>query len=112
MNDAVAGKTYIWEKEGSGGDFSIKIKEDGTYSYYTGFLSSYIGFGTWALEDGILTMTESPELYDFVFRFRVSEEGLEYISEGSSGFMYVNVEDGDRFLFSEEAPFPDIDIEP
>ena len=111
-DDGVSGKTYVWEKEGAGGDFSIKIKGDGTYSYYAGFLSSYIGYGTWDLKDGILTMTESPDLYDFVFRFQVKEGELVYIAEGSSGFMYVNVADGDRFILSDEAPFPNVDINP
>lgn len=41
----VAGKVYTYEKDGMGGDFSIYIYEDGTFTYYEGMLSSYIGIG-------------------------------------------------------------------
>ena len=54
----VAGKTFVWEKEGAGGDFTITLNEDGTYEYYVGFLSSYIGSGNWTVEGSELTMTE------------------------------------------------------
>ena len=39
----LAGKTYEYEKEGFGGNFTIQLKEDGTFTYYEGGLSSYIG---------------------------------------------------------------------
>ena len=45
LRDSVAGKTFVWEKEGFGGDFTITLNADGTYQYYEGYLSSYIGFG-------------------------------------------------------------------
>ena len=98
----IADKTYVWEKEGAGGDFTITLNRDGTYLYYAGYLSSYIGQGNWTLEDGVLTMTESSG-YDFVFRFSVENGELCYIAEGSDKFMYVTVEDGDRFLPGEAA---------
>ena len=92
-----AGKTYVWEKEGFGGDFTITLDEDGKYTYYVGYLSSYIGMGKWKVEDGVLTMTENTG-YDLVFRFSVKDGELVYIKEGSSEFMYVTVGDGDRFV--------------
>ena len=99
----IAGKTFVWEKEGSGGDFTITINSDGTYEYYEGYYSSYIGAGNWELDNGILTMTESSG-YDFVFRFSVDNGTLRYIADGSDQFLYVRVEDGDRFLPGEAEP--------
>ena len=96
----VAGKTFVWEKEGFGGDFTIMLGEDGNYQYYVGFLSSYIGMGEWTVEDGILTLNESSG-YDNTFRFYVKDGEIVFIKEGSSEFMYVTVEDGDRFTVME-----------
>ena len=95
-NDKIGGRVYVWEKEGAGGDFTIVLLNDGTYSYYAGPISSYIGMGKWTVEDGILTMNEIS--YGFMFRFSVKNDELVFISEGSNSFSYVNVEDGDRFL--------------
>lgn len=94
-------KQYVWEKQGFGGDFVITLNDNGTYQYYVGFLSSYIGMGTWTNENGIITLTENKEFcgYDNVFKFNITDEGLIFIAEGSSKFMYVEVEDGDKFLF-------------
>ncbi len=93
-------RLYVWEKKGFGGDFGITLNADGTYSYYAGYLSSYIGIGTWSVDRGVLTMTEDKEHcgYDFVFRFRFDGGDLVYLADGSSKFMYVSVQDGDRFL--------------
>ena len=100
----IAGKTFVWEKEGAGGDFTITLNEDGTYQYYAGYLSSYIGQGNWKLEGNVLTMTEDGTGYDFVFRFTAKNGELDYIADGSDPFMYVTVEDGDRFLPCDAGP--------
>ena len=92
----VGGNTYVWEKEGFGGDFTITLNEDGTYEYYVGYLSSYIGSGNWTVEGSELTMTETTG-FDWVYHFTVEDETLVFVSEGSSEFTYVKVEDGDRF---------------
>ena len=92
----VGGNTYVWEKEGFGGDFTITLNEDGTYEYYVGFLSSYIGSGNWTVEGSELTMTETTG-FDWVYLFTVEDDTLVFVSEGSSEFTYVKVEDGDRF---------------
>ena len=96
----VAGKTFVWEKEGFGGDFTITLGEDGNYQYYVGFLSSYIGMGEWTVEDGILTLNENSG-YDNTFRFYVRDGEIVFIEEGSSKFMHVTVEDGDRFILED-----------
>lgn len=99
--EKVGNKTYVWEKDGFGGEFRITLYGDGTYEFYEGFLSSYIGFGTWTLEKGIVTLTEGEGGYDLVFRFAVRSGELVFIREGSSQFIYTKVEEGDRFLPSE-----------
>lgn len=98
----VEGKIYTYEKDGFGGPFTISIYEDGTFSYYVGFLSSYIGFGRWSVEDGVLTLKDSTGL-DYVNRFRIGEDMLTFVAEGSTGTMYLDMEDGDRF-FGELIP--------
>ena len=95
--DAIAGKTFVREGGGCGGDFTVTLHTDGTYEYYEGFLSSYIGRGDWTVEDGTLTMVERGG-YDSVFRFSVANGELRYRAEDSDGFLYVDVADGDRFL--------------
>lgn len=97
MKAELAGKTFVYEKEGFGGEFTITLNEDGTYSFYEGLLSSYMGTGNWTVSDGILTMTETGG-YDFTFRFSVQNGALAYLSEGSSAFPYVTVENGGRFI--------------
>ena len=99
----VGGRTYIWEKEGFGGDFTLTLQKYGSYQYYVGYLSSYIGYGDWSEEDGVITLTERSG-YDYVFRFAVDGDELVYLAEGSDAFMGVNVEDGDRFLSAGRHP--------
>ena len=101
----LSGKTYVWEKEGFGSDFTVTLNEDGTYLYYAGALSSYIGEGRWTLDSGVVTLAEDKELcgYDNVFRFAAGEGELVFISEGSDDFMYVDVQDGDKFVYSPDA---------
>ena len=99
LAESVAGKTFVWEKEGFGGDFTITLDTDGRYEFYEGFLSSYIGSGNWTVEGGVLTMTEDPENgYPLEFRFAVRDGELLFLADGSDEFIYADVEDGDRFL--------------
>lgn len=95
--EEISGKVFVWEKEGFGGDFSIRLNDDGTYTYSEGFLSSYLAFGDWTVKAGILTMKEGT-LPDTGFRFKVKEGELIFLSEGSSQFLHASVENGDRFL--------------
>lgn len=98
IEDIIVNRTFIYEKEGFGGDFTIKINEDGTFSYYEGGFSSYIGFGSWTLDDGILVLSDDDDMgYPFVNRFEVKDGDLVFISEASSNFLYVKVADGERF---------------
>ena len=93
----VAGQIYTYEKDGFGGPFTISIFEDGSFQYYVGLLSSYIGLGEWTVEDGILTLKDNTGL-DYVNLFRIGEDMLIFLEEGSTGTMYLDMEDGDRFF--------------
>lgn len=120
----VAGKLYVYEGEGCGGQFKITLNEDGTFQYSEGYLSSHIGMGTWVLEDGILTITdgtEIPRLSDegviigetrFTNRFRVKGDTLVFLAEGSTNFLYIDVRDGEKFHGRMIRHLPsDVDVE-
>ena len=100
LRDTLAGKTFVWEKEGCGGDFTITLNADGTYQYYEGFLSSYIGVGTWTVENDTVILTEQGG-QDAVYRFTVKDGALVYAADGSDRFLYVDVQNGDRFAPAE-----------
>ena len=74
VQNMIVGNTYVYEKDGFGGDFIININEDGTFSYYEGALSSYIGMGKWTLEGNTLCLADDEETGDsFVNYFKVDE---------------------------------------
>lgn len=95
LKEQIQGKTYTWEEEGFGSDFTITFNEDNTYEYYEGNLSSYLGAGNWKVEDGVLVMTETAGS-DAVYKFDLGKDELKFRSD-SDDFMYVKVEEGSRF---------------
>lgn len=99
--DGLSERWYVRDKGGFGGDFSIRLEEDGTFQYYAGFLSSYIGMGTWTC-DGKTVCLADEGLKDSAgiqyYYFTVDEEGnLLFQAENSAAFLHVDVADGDRF---------------
>ena len=93
----VVDKIYTYAGEGFGGEFTVTINGDGTASFYEGYLSSYIGEGTWNIEDGILFLNDNT----FKNKFRVHEDELEFIEDGSMNFPYVKVTDGEKFKLNK-----------
>lgn len=93
----LAGKSYRYEKGGFGGDFVISLEEDGSFTYYEGALSSYIGMGEWTLEGETLTLQEKTQH----FTFQVEGEDLIFQHGQSGNFLYVKVLDGDKFSTEE-----------
>ena len=95
------GKTFVCEKEGALGYFSIMINADGTFSYSEGFLSSYIGMGSWTLEGDVLTLrNEVPTLngaHLITNVFEIGKRKLIWREEGSDNFSMVKLEDGEAF---------------
>jgi len=97
INEEDHSRLYMYEKEGFGGNFIIKLSGDGVAMYYEGGLSSYIGLGTWKQEGDFVTVTVEQKPY----RFCLEENALVFIAEGSSSFTYVEVADGERFILQE-----------
>lgn len=93
-----AGK-YVCENPGIGGEFSIVINEDGTFSYYEGALSSYIGMGKWTYNDNKIILRDEgmvSSIRQYIFD---CEDGvIVYNKTESADFTYVNLEDKTRFL--------------
>ena len=95
--------TYIRHNGGFGSDFIIRLNKDGTFTYSEGSLSSYFGYGTWTLENGIVTLKDEK----FTNRFRVKNGELTWLEENSTGFMYgpfISLADGDRFISQAGKP--------
>ncbi len=91
--------TYRYEGEGFGGDFSITLNADGTYTFCEGPLSSYLGMGTWNTWYNAVYMTENEETgFELEFMFGIEDGSLIYIAMGSDEFPYVRVSDGERFV--------------
>lgn len=101
IRENIVNKVFVYEKEGFGSDFTIIINDDGSFSYYEGGLSSYIGVGKWSLDGAVLTLTdEVSENYPFVNHFKVKNGDLVYIAEDSTNFLYVKVADGEHFEYN------------
>ena len=94
--DYLADQVYFYEKEGFGGNFAITLNSDGSMYYSVGLLSSYLGIGTWELDGDAVTLTTDDG--KFVNHFTVEDGALVYQSAGSTGFMYLTVSDGEKFL--------------
>lgn len=98
VKETVSGRTFKWEKEGFGGDFTITLEKDGKFNYYEGYLSSYLGYGDWSVEDDTVILKEN----DREFHFRVKDGELIFLSDESNKFIYTSVENGDRFIMTDQ----------
>ena len=97
-------KTYIYEKEGLGGAFTISINSDGTFTYKEGPDSNYYAHGVWTYVGGTLSLIDDLHGSDrsICNNFFIVDGSLWYISENSTGFAEVVVEEGDLFRFAYE----------
>lgn len=96
----VSEMTYVRDAGGFGGDFTITLRQDGGFEYYEGLLSSYIGSGTWTREDGVICLADEVLKDSAGIRrhyFTLEDGDLIFRAEGSAAFMYLDVEDGERF---------------
>lgn len=99
----IAGKTYVYEKEGFGGDFVIQINKDGTFSCYEGPLSSYYGIGEWTLDGDTLCLSEDAEAGNgAVYYFKADGKALTFLEEKSDRFLFIQAVDGDKFIERRE----------
>ena len=91
----LAGKRFVYEKEGFGGDFTIDFYENGKYQYYEGNLSSYIGSGTWEIKgDTVILGGRTVGSANYL---RIDGDTLIFIDNGSENFYYIRVRDGEKF---------------
>ena len=103
-DNAVAGKTYLYEGEGFMGNFTITLYNDGTFTYYEGMASSYIGIGAWEQNgDSIILTDDGHGGYGLVNHFRCDGNDLVFVEQDSNNFVYVKVKDGERFHSTGEA---------
>lgn len=100
--------TYSYEHNEESGfvlaDFNITFWENGTYEYYEGPLSSYLGFGNYSIKNGILTMKGNVDGGDAtVNRFRIKGNRIYFIAKDSDNFTYIQVKDGQSFVLTTPA---------
>ena len=94
--------SYRYEGEGFGGDFTLTLNADGTFTYSEGPLSSYLGMGEWYADIYGVTLSEMED--DEVLRrflFTVDGDALVCYGPGSDEFDHVRVPDGGRFVREE-----------
>lgn len=96
---------YLYEEDGFGGDFTISLRADGSFTYYEGHLSSYIGAGKWSVSGDILTLEDETGITR-VNRFRMEGNDLIFQAKGSTNFIYVKVADGAVFSKNSQIPVP------
>lgn len=96
---------YLYEGDGFGGDFTISLRADGSFTYYEGHLSSYIGAGKWSVSGDILTLEDETGVPK-VNRFRMEGNDLIFQAKGSTNFIYVKVADGAVFSKNSQIPVP------
>ena len=98
---AVAGKTFTYTAEPESGidsdRFSIKLNTDGTFIYHECIYSSHLGVGNWSIDGDVLTLTEDNEYHPRKNTFRIDGGDIIFIENGSANFLYIKVEDGERF---------------
>ena len=102
--------TYAYEYNEESGfvlaDFKVTFREDGTYEYYEGPLSSFLGFGTYSIENGILTMKGDVVAGDYsIHRFRVKGKRIYFMEKESDNFTYIKVKDGQSFVLTSNRSF-------
>lgn len=102
------GKPLVYEKDGFPDDFGIRIDSDGTFSYYEGSFSSYVGYGFWELNGDTLILREMSDSRDVtsevkrINRFKVGDNGLTFQADGSDNFRYIDVSDGEHFYITND----------
>lgn len=106
-SNGVVARTYTRDQGGFGGAFTVRLNKDGSFEYYEGFLSSFIGRGTWTQEGDVICLAdERNEAKPMYHYFILEEDALVFRAEGSSDFMYVDVADGERFSLTYSGPEP------
>ncbi|MCQ2536916.1 MAG: M56 family metallopeptidase [Lachnospiraceae bacterium] len=95
---------YIYEKGGFGSNFTISLKNDGTFSYYEGSLSSYIGIGEYTVDNDRLILFDRGMSREepWIFEFTIDDGKLIFDKSKSHDFIYVHPDDGAAFYLSPQ----------
>lgn len=94
--ERIAG-TYRYEGEGLGGDFTITLNADGTYSFTEGLLSSYAGGGTWYADVYGVYLDEKNGA-DIHLMFAFEADALVFLEAYADNFPGVKVPHEGRFV--------------
>lgn len=89
---------YICEEPGFPDMFTISLNEDGSFSYYEGAASSYIGAGAWELSENRVTLRDTGYGEEWDFFFTVQDGCLVFDKKASHRFIHTDPVDGIRFL--------------
>ena len=92
---------YVYEGGGFFDDFVLTLMDDGTYTFYEGALSSYMGGGRWSASEEKIYLSETNG-YDLYQTFISAGDCLYFLSEESDNFPYVKVPDLGRFWRAED----------
>ncbi len=103
----ILGKNFVYEKDGFPDEFSIRLDSNGSFTYYEGIYSSYVGTGSWELDGDVLILRERDystvsEKVRHIYRFKIDGDDLRFISDGSDNFMFIDVSDGERFIHKDD----------
>lgn len=104
LEQQVKGKTFIYEKDGFGGDFYITLNTDRTFQFYEGPLSSHFSdkAGTWEVNGKDLTLTHyTIENNNHKNNFRIKNDSLVFQEKNSDNFFYIKVVDGEKFIMKD-----------
>lgn len=79
--------------------FTLTLSDDGTFTYYETYISSYIGFGQWTREGELITLVNDDGRTNVL---RADGTDLVWQAEGSDNFLFMKAKDGERFHLTYE----------
>ncbi|MBQ9511069.1 MAG: hypothetical protein IJR55_05205 [Clostridia bacterium] len=91
--------------------FTISLVSDGTFSYHTSLLSSYLGIGKYTIDGNVITLTEEytpissdKTISDITllkkFKFKYENGKLIFLANESDSFMFATLPDGAVFEYT------------
>ena len=97
---ALIAGTYVYEGDGFGGDFAIMLCSDGTYTFYEGPLSSYMGGGEWHVYTDELFLFEKNG-FELRNIFVYKDGAILFDEINSDNFPYIKVPNMGKFIKSD-----------
>ena len=88
---------YRYEGEGFGGDFTLTLNPDGTFSFSEGPLSSFLGTGSWYADPNAVWLQEESGS-GLQFSFAPENGALLFLASCSDPFPRIRVAEGERFV--------------